>query len=90
MGDARTRHRTGAEARMIPRRPGALDDLDDDTRDHLDRETAENIARGMTPDEAAAAAKRAFGNVMLTREAARAVCGGISSSRTPVTACARC
>jgi hypothetical protein len=75
---------------MIPRRPGALDDLDDDTRDHLDRETAENIARGMTPDEAAAAAKRAFGNVMLTREAARAVCGGISSSRTPVTACARC
>jgi putative ABC transport system permease protein len=50
-----------------------LDDLDADIRDHIERETDENIARGMAPDEAAAAARRAFGSVALTREAARAV-----------------
>jgi hypothetical protein len=51
----------------------SLDDLDDDIRDHIIRETEANIARGMAPDEAAAAARRAFGNVLLTKEAARAV-----------------
>ncbi len=29
-----------------------LDDLDDEIRDHIRRETDENIARGMAPDEA--------------------------------------
>ena len=50
-----------------------LDDLDDEIRDHIRRETDENIARGMAPDEAYAAARRAFGNTMLTKEAARAI-----------------
>ena len=50
-----------------------LDDLDGDIRDHIRRETEENIGRGMTPDDAAAAARRAFGNVTLTREAVRAI-----------------
>ncbi len=50
-----------------------LDSLDDDVRDHIFRETEENIARGMAPDEAAAAARRAFGNVLMTKETARAV-----------------
>ena len=49
----------------------SLDTLDDEIRDHILRETEENIARGMSPDEAYTAARRAFGNVMLTKEAAR-------------------
>jgi putative ABC transport system permease protein len=49
-----------------------LDSLDDEIRDHILRETEENIARGMAPDEAYAAA-RAFGNAMLTKEAARTI-----------------
>ena len=50
-----------------------LDSLDDEIRDHILRETEENIARGMEPDEAYTAARRAFGNATLTREAARAI-----------------
>jgi putative ABC transport system permease protein len=50
-----------------------IEHLDDDIQDHIRRETEENIARGMAPDEAATAARRAFGNVTLTREAVRAV-----------------
>jgi putative ABC transport system permease protein len=51
----------------------AVEHLDDDIQEHIRRETEENIARGMAPDEAAAAARRAFGNVELTREAVRAI-----------------
>lgn len=51
----------------------SLDDLDDEIRDHILRETEENIARGMAPDEAYAAARRAFGNAVLTKEAARTI-----------------
>jgi hypothetical protein len=51
----------------------SLDELDQDIRDHIDRLTAENIARGMTPDAAHTAARRACGNVLLTKEATRAV-----------------
>jgi putative ABC transport system permease protein len=58
---------------MSQRGHQALDDLDDDIRDHIIRETEENIARGMEPDAAAAAARRAFGNVTLTKEAAREI-----------------
>jgi predicted permease len=50
-----------------------LDDLDDDIRDHIERETQENIDRGMPPEEARRAAHRAFGNVALAREDTRAV-----------------
>ena len=58
---------------MNRRDRGRFEDLDADIRDHIRRETEENIHRGMAPDEAAAAARRAFGNIMLTREAVRAV-----------------
>src|SRR5437588_6685702 len=51
----------------------ALDDLDADVRDHIERETADNIDRGMTPDEARAAALKKFGNTALAKEDARAV-----------------
>ena len=58
---------------MIWRRRRALDDLDADIREHLARETEANIARGMSPDEADAAARRAFGSVARTTEDTRAV-----------------
>jgi len=50
-----------------------LSDLDGDIRDHIDRETEENIARGMPPREARYAALRKFGSVALAQEDVRGV-----------------
>ncbi len=50
-----------------------LRDLEADIRDHIDRETEDNIERGMTPEEARYAALRKFGNVTLSKEDARTV-----------------
>jgi putative ABC transport system permease protein len=57
----------------MTRRRRALADLAQDIRDHLERDTQENIARGMSPTEAHAAALRKFGNVSLIEEQTRAV-----------------
>ena len=51
----------------------ALESLDDDIRDHIERETEDNIGRGMTPEEARRQAKLKFGNVVLVKEDTRAV-----------------
>src|SRR5262249_48441090 len=50
-----------------------LDSLDDEIRDHVERDTQEHIERGMTPEAARDAARRKFGNVTLVKEDARAV-----------------
>jgi predicted permease len=50
-----------------------LQGLDQDIRDHLERETRDNIDRGMSPEEARYAAVRKFGNVALVKEATREV-----------------
>ena len=50
-----------------------LDNLDDEIRDHIERETRENIERGMTVEAARAAARRKFGNVGRVMEQTRAV-----------------
>ena len=55
------------------RRSRALSRLDADIRDHLERETQENIERGMTPAEARRRALISFGNVSLATEDTRAV-----------------
>jgi putative ABC transport system permease protein len=47
--------------------------LDEDIRDHIERETQDNIDRGMTPADARDAALLAFGNVTLAMEDTRAV-----------------
>jgi predicted permease len=57
----------------VTRRRRSLEGLDDDIRDHIERETRDNIDRGMTPDHARAAALRAFGNIAMTTEDTRAV-----------------
>jgi predicted permease len=50
-----------------------LEGLDAEIRDHLERETRENIERGMSEKEARYAALRKFGNVTRVREQAREV-----------------
>jgi putative ABC transport system permease protein len=50
-----------------------LRDLDQDIRDHIARETKENVDRGMAPDEARYAALRKFGNVTHAKEDTREV-----------------
>jgi putative ABC transport system permease protein len=51
----------------------ALNGLDQDLRDHIERETQDNIDRGMAPEEAHRQAVLAFGNVALVKEDARRV-----------------
>jgi hypothetical protein len=46
--------------------------LDEELRDHLERQIAENIAAGMSAEEAHFAALRTFGNPVLLREQSRA------------------
>src|SRR5262245_33315405 len=55
------------------RRRRALDDLDRDMRDHIERETQDNIDRGMTPADARRLAMLTFGNVALAKEDTRRV-----------------
>ena len=50
-----------------------LDELDQDIREHIERETQDNIERGMAPEEARYAAVRKFGNVMRVKEETREV-----------------
>src|SRR5712675_2329478 len=50
-----------------------LEGLDQDIREHIERETQDNIDRGMAPEEARYAAVRKFGNVMRVKEETRAV-----------------
>jgi hypothetical protein len=45
------------------RRKRMLEQLDEDIREHLDRETQDNIDRGMSAEEARYAVLRKFGNV---------------------------
>ena len=51
----------------------SLAGLDAEIRDHIERETQDNIAQGMSPDAARRAAFNAFGNRTTTREEVRAV-----------------
>jgi predicted permease len=50
-----------------------MEDLDEDIRDFIERETQDNIERGMPPEEARYAALRKFGNVTRIREETREV-----------------
>lgn len=55
------------------RRRRALDRLDQDIRDHIEREMQDNIGRGMGPEEARRQALLTFGNVALAKENTRRV-----------------
>jgi predicted permease len=58
---------------MIWRRKRMLEELDEDIREHIERETQDNIERGMSPEEARYAAVRKFGNVTQVKEETREV-----------------
>jgi putative ABC transport system permease protein len=60
--------------RLIHRRSAEME-LDDEIRAHLEMEIEENIANGMSPEEARLAARRAFGSVALAMEDSRAMWG---------------
>ena len=55
------------------RRKRMMEDLDRDIRDYIERETEDNIARGMMSEEARYAALRKFGNVTRVKEETREV-----------------
>jgi predicted permease len=52
----------------MTRRKRMLADLEQDIRDHLERETQDNIDRGMSAEDARYAALRKFGNVARVKE----------------------
>jgi len=58
---------------IMIRRKDMLNDLDQDIREHIERETQDNIERGMSPEEARFAAMRKFGNVTRVKEETREV-----------------
>jgi len=55
------------------RRTRMLSDLDQDIQDHIERETQDNIERGMSLQDARFAALRKFGNVARVKEETREV-----------------
>src|SRR5437773_11868549 len=57
----------------MTRRKRSLDELDQQIRDHLEREIQNNLDRGMTLELARREAYRKFGSVALVTEDARAV-----------------
>ena len=60
-----------AVLRVLRRR--RADDIAEEINSHVAMATRDHIARGMTPDEAPAAATREFGNVLLVRQTTREV-----------------
>src|SRR6266481_5061590 len=78
MGQAGRSDRAGsppgkAGGQIMSRRKRMLEELDQDIRDHIERETQDNIDRGMPPEEARYAAMRRFGNVTRVKEETREV-----------------
>lgn len=57
--------------RSLFARPRAEADLDDEMRDHLEREIEDNIRRGMSPEQAKFAAQRLIGSISLYKEECR-------------------
>lgn len=64
-------HRLQIRLTMLYHRDRAAARLEEELNDHLERQTSDNIASGMSPEEARRAALRAFGNPALVREQAR-------------------
>ena len=63
------------------RRPTRDEDLDDEIRSHFAMAVADRVARGESPDEALAAARREFGNVAHVKEVTRESWGGACLDR---------
>src|SRR6266403_1184779 len=59
--------------RIMRRSKRMMEELEQDIRDHIERETQDNIERGLPPEEARYAAIRKFGNVTRVQEETREV-----------------
>ena len=57
----------------MKQRKRMLEELDADIREYIERQTQDNIERGMSPEEARYAAMRKFGNVTRVKEETRMV-----------------
>ena len=57
--------------RSLGPRGAVKSEIDEELRFHMEQLTAENIAAGMTPEEAARAARKRFGNIQSVREECR-------------------
>lgn len=57
--------------RSFTQRRAARRDIDEELRFHLERRVAENLATGMTPEQAARDARKRFGNLQTVREECR-------------------
>src|ERR1700733_7064718 len=68
----------GAFFQNIFRKKRAEQELDDELRDYVELTTAENIRRGMTPEQAAARARRDLGCMEQVKENVRDVRVGVS------------
>src|SRR5580698_1975521 len=64
-------HKLSMQIHMLFRRDEAGGRLDDELQFHLEQQIAENIAAGMSPEEARHAAMRSFGNPTALRDEAR-------------------
>src|ERR1700722_3500797 len=64
---------SGAGGPIMRRRKRMLEELDQDIRDHIERQTLDNVERGLPPEEARYAAMRKFGNVTRVKEETREV-----------------
>ncbi len=67
-----SRHKLIMQIRMLFGRKRSARQLQDELHFHLDQQISENMASGMTPEDARQAAIRAFGDPQLVREQARA------------------
>src|SRR5262245_4785042 len=65
-----------ARLRALFRREGVLRDIEEELRVHVEIETETNIERGMSPDEARAAALKSFGNLVRNTERGYDIRGG--------------
>ena len=59
------------QLRSLTRNRAAKQEIDEELRFHLEQRTAENIAAGMGPEEAAREARKRFGNLQGVREECR-------------------
>ncbi len=65
-----------ARLRALFRRESVLQDIEEELRVHVEMETETNIKRGMSPDEARAAALKSFGNLGRNTELGYDIRGG--------------
>jgi putative ABC transport system permease protein len=71
----RWKQELGFIIRRLVHRRRAERELDDEIGAHLEMEAEQNIADGMSPEEARLAARRSFGSVALAKEDSRAIWG---------------